>query len=77
MCLAIPIRLKEINGSNGMVEMSGIRRRVNLSLLENPKVGDYVMVHAGFAISIVDEEAAEETLDLLRKVIGQEEGGEG
>ena len=68
MCLAIPGRLEEIQDRNGIVDFGGVRRNVDLSLLENCKVGDYVIVHAGFAIQILDEKDALETLDLLRQL---------
>ncbi len=68
MCLAIPGRLEEIQDRNGIVDFGGVRRTVDLSLLEKCKVGDYVIVHAGFAIQILDEKDALETLDLLRQL---------
>ena len=74
MCLAVPLRLMEIRGDTGVVEMGGLRRRTNLSLVANPKVGDYVIVHAGFAIAILDQEQAEETLDLISQCIQKAEG---
>ncbi|MBI4574586.1 MAG: HypC/HybG/HupF family hydrogenase formation chaperone [candidate division NC10 bacterium] len=74
MCLAVPLRLIEISGDIGVVEMGGLRRRTNLSLVENPKVGDYLIVHAGFAISILDQQQAEETLDLITRCIEKADG---
>jgi len=74
MCLAVPLRVIEISGDIGVVEMGGLRRRTNLSLVENPKVGDYVIVHAGFAISILDQQQAEETLDLIARCIEKADG---
>lgn len=74
MCLAVPLRLMEIRGDIGVVEMGGLRRRTNLSLVESPKVGDYVIVHAGFAISILDQQQAEETLDLITRCIEKADG---
>ena len=68
LCLAIPGRLEEIQDKNGIVDFGGVRRTVDLSLLEKCKVGDYVIVHAGFAIQILDEKDALETLDLLRQL---------
>jgi len=68
LCLAIPGRLEEIQDRNGIVDFGGVRRTVDLSLLEKCKVGDYVIVHAGFAIQILDEKDALETLDLLRQL---------
>ena len=68
MCLAIPGRLEEIQGRYGIVDFSGARRKVDISLLEKCRVGDYLIVHAGFAIEILDEEDALKTLDLLRQL---------
>lgn len=69
MCLAVPIKLVEIKNGFGIVEKDGIKRKVNISLLENPQIGDYLIVHAGFAISVVDEEEALNTLNLLKEII--------
>lgn len=74
MCLAVPLKLIEVHGNVGVVEMGGVKRRTNLSLVESPRVGDYAIVHAGFAISILDQKAAEETLDLIRQCIEKAEG---
>jgi len=68
MCLAIPLRLIEINGSTGIGEQAGMRREIGLDLIENPKIGDYLLVHAGFAIERIDEEEAAETLELFRQL---------
>ena len=75
MCLAVPLRLVEINGLVGIGEMYGVRRNVNLNLVENPKVGDHVIVHAGFAIAIMDEQEADETLALLEEFREDEDEG--
>lgn len=55
MCVAAPMRLVGIDGDEGAAELGGVRRRVSLALLDAPKIGDYVLVHAGFAIAVVDE----------------------
>lgn len=68
MCIAIPMNVKEINGEMGVVEHSGVRREVGLQLLDDVKLGDWVLIHAGFAISKLNQEEAEETLSLLREV---------
>lgn len=67
MCLAIPMNVKEINGDMGVVESQGVRRDVGLMLMEDIKVGDWVLIHAGFAISKLNEQEAEETMALLRE----------
>lgn len=68
MCVAIPMKLIEINGTDGVVEEAGVKRQVGLALLENPQLGQYVLVHAGYAIETLDPEEAEETLRLLRQI---------
>ncbi len=75
MCLAIPLKLIEIKNYMGTFESGGIRRKVNLSLVENPKLGDFVVVHAGFAITIMDQEEGEKTLSLISDWLEQEEQG--
>jgi len=70
MCLAVPMRLVEICGNLGTVELEGVRRTVSLDLLEGPAVGDYVIVHAGFAIERLDPGEARKTLDLFRELEG-------
>ena len=72
MCWAIPAKVKEINGAIGKVELEGTSREVGLQLLEDVHVGDYVLVHAGFAIQKVDEREAEETLKLFDEMFAQE-----
>ncbi len=67
MCIAIPMNVKEINGDMGMVEYNGVRREVGLMLLEDVKLGDWVLIHAGFAISKLNQEEAKETLTLLKE----------
>lgn len=73
MCLAVPLKLVEINNKIGTIESGGIQRKVNLSLVENPKRGDFVVVHAGFAISIMNQEEAEKTLDIIRECLELED----
>ena len=75
MCLAIPLKLVEIENDMGTIESGGIKRKVNLSLVENPKPGDYVVVHAGFAITIMDQEEGEKTLAMISEWLEQEEQG--
>ncbi|MFH1242503.1 MAG: HypC/HybG/HupF family hydrogenase formation chaperone [Pseudomonadota bacterium] len=68
MCLAIPAKIVEINDYMGTIDMEGTRREVSLLLLEDAKIGDYVIVHAGFAIHKIDEAEAKESLKLLREM---------
>ena len=69
MCLAIPMQITEI-GDDGMARVSamGAERDVALDLTPQAVVGDYVLVHAGFAIEVVDEQYAAETLDLIQTI---------
>ena len=67
MCLGVPMRVIRIEGDRGVAEIGGIEREIGLQLLEDVKVGDYVIVHAGFAITRLDEEEAEKTLEILRE----------
>lgn len=69
MCIAIPAKLIEKKGTLGVAEIGGVRHEVDLRLLEDVKVGDYVIIHAGFGIQKLDTKEAEETLDLLREMI--------
>ena len=68
MCLAIPMKVKEIEGDAAVVEAGGIRKNVRLDLLDDVRLGDYVLIHTGYAIEKIDEKEAEETLDLIKKV---------
>jgi hydrogenase expression/formation protein HypC len=71
MCLAIPGRIIEmVDEANGLakVDVSGVRRNVNIALLDDAGVGDYVLIHVGFALSKVDEKEAEETLRMLQEL---------
>ena len=66
MCLAVPMQLTEVrDGAGGVAELEGARYDVNLSLVEAPQVGDYVIVHAGFAIEKLDVEEANARLQLF------------
>ncbi|MEJ2729887.1 MAG: HypC/HybG/HupF family hydrogenase formation chaperone [Deltaproteobacteria bacterium] len=69
MCLAIPSRITKIENNMATIDVEGVQRQASLLLLEDARVGDYVIVHAGFAIQKLDEAAARETLDLLREAI--------
>ena len=69
MCLAVPMKLIEIDGDVGRAELGGVVRDVRLDLLEDAKVGDYVIIHAGFAIQQLDQEEAHRTLALLSELL--------
>ena len=68
MCLAVPLYVKRIEGVMAEVELSGVLRQVSLMLTPEAKVGDYVLVHTGFAISVIDEQEAQATLALLKEL---------
>jgi len=68
MCLAIPARIVELKGDNAVVDAMGNRYRAKTTLLTEAKLGDLVLVHAGFAISLVDEEEAKKTWQLIAEI---------
>ncbi|TFG50732.1 MAG: HypC/HybG/HupF family hydrogenase formation chaperone [Candidatus Brocadiia bacterium] len=68
MCLAIPARIVELNGDNAVVDAMGNLFKAKTTLLADVKMGDLVLVHAGFAISTVDEEEAKETWKLIEEI---------
>jgi len=67
MCLAIPSRITHIEDQIATIDVAGVQRQASLLLLEDARIGDFVIVHAGFAIQKLDADAAQETLMLLRK----------
>ena len=68
MCLAVPLRIAEINGKDAIGERDGVQRKIRLDFIADPKVGEYVIVHAGFAIERLSREQAEEDLAAIREV---------
>ena len=72
MCLAIPALVKSIDGLEAEVEIGGISRKASIMLTPEAKVGDYVLLHTGYAINIVDEEEARSTLDMFREIAEME-----
>ena len=71
MCLAIPGKVVEIvdaENSIAKVDVGGVRRNINTGMLDGTKVGDYVLIHVGFAMSKIDEREAEETLRILKEI---------
>lgn len=75
MCLSIPSKVIEIDEDNvATVDTMGIRRKVSLDLMgDDLRIGDYVLIHVGFAMSKIDEEDAQESLKLYREIIDQME----
>ena len=68
MCHAIPMKIASLNEDRmATVDVLGVTREISLDLTPQAQVGDYVLVHAGFAIEVVDEQYAQETLDLIKE----------
>jgi hydrogenase expression/formation protein HypC len=73
MCLGVPMQVVSIDGSDIVAEIDGVRREASLMILDDRvEVGDFVIVHAGFAIARLDEEEARETLALMREMFRPE-----
>jgi len=68
MCLAVPTLVLSIRGKEAEVELGGVRRTVSVVLTPEVQVHDYVLIHAGFAINVIDEQEAQETLRLFREL---------
>jgi hydrogenase expression/formation protein HypC len=68
MCLAIPMKILKIEGDRAIVSSGGVQRSIGINFLKGPKAGDYVIVHAGFAIEKLDTVKAEETLKILEEL---------
>ena len=73
MCLAVPVRVISREGNEAEVEIGGVKRRVSLVLTPEARVGDYVLLHTGYAISVVDEAEAKETLKIFEEIARLEE----
>ena len=69
MCLAIPAQVKSIDGLYADVEVGGVSRKVSIQLTPEVQVGEYVLLHTGYAINIVDAKEAEETMKLLLEIV--------
>lgn len=68
MCLAVPARIVSVDGDAAVFDVNGVRITGNVMLIENPAPGDWVILHTGVALSRLDPAAAEELLDMLRKL---------
>jgi len=68
MCLGIPMEIIEIKGDTGIAAAEGLRKEVNLQFLKHAKKGDFVIIHAGFAIEKIDRKNAEETLNIYKEM---------
>jgi hydrogenase expression/formation protein HypC len=69
MCLGVVGRIDEINGETAVAEILGVRREISIVLVPEAKIGDYVMIHAGFAINLMDEKDARETEEMIIEVL--------
>ena len=70
MCLAVPLRIVEINGREAVAESMGMKRKIRVDFIDNPRVGEYVIVHAGFAIERLPEEQALADLETWEELDG-------
>lgn len=68
MCLALPMRITNVDGARATIAVEGLEQECSLMLVPGAGVGDYVLVHAGYAISVLDETEAQETYSLLREM---------
>ena len=68
MCLAVPGKIIDLQDMLATVEISGVTRKISIMLLPESQVGDFVLVHAGFAIQIIDEEEVRKTLELFKEL---------
>ena len=68
MCLAVPFKIVEVNGDNGVGEYEGVKRNIRLDFIKDPKPGEYVMLHAGFAIERINEKQAQLDLESWKEL---------
>ena len=68
MCLGIPMKIVKIDGDEGIVESGGLKKKANFSLMKSAKVGDYILLHAGFAIEKIKDSEAKKTIKLLKSL---------
>ena len=71
MCYAIPAKILKIEKDDATVDYGGVIKKVNVSMIEDPAVGDYALIHAGFAIEKLDKKSAEESLKIIRNDLSQ------
>ncbi len=73
MCLAIPTLVKSLDGQLAEVEIGGVTRKISVAMTPEAQVGDYVIVHTGFALSVLDKKEAEETLRIFAEMAALED----
>ena len=76
MCLALPMRITAVDGALATIAAEGLERQCSVLLVPDAAVGDYVLVHAGFAISVIDESEAETRIDLFRELGAFDDDGD-
>lgn len=76
MCLALPMRIIAVDGALATIAAAGLEQQASLTLVPEARVGDWVLVHAGYALSVLDEADARETLDLLAELAAAADGEE-
>ncbi len=69
MCLAVPMQVKTIENEMAVCEIDGVKREASLMMIDDVQIGDYVLIHAGFAIEKIDEDEAQLTLQALREAL--------
>lgn len=69
MCLAVPAKIIELDGENAVVEVGGVWRKSNVSLIRDPRIGDYVLLHAGFAIDKWSEADVREYNEIMNEIL--------
>ncbi len=74
MCLGVPMRVRSVDGSSAEVELGGVLQEISTLLLPSAKEGDFVIVHAGFAIERLNEQAAQRTIDCLKRMQDAQKG---
>jgi len=68
MCLAVPVKIISVNGTNADIDIGGVTRQISIQLTPEAKPGDYALVHTGYAINLMDEAEAQETLEIFKKM---------
>lgn len=69
MCLGVPLKIIKIHGKEAVGEINNISKKIRIDFVPQAKIGDFVMVHAGFALDLMEEEDAKETIDILNQVM--------
>jgi len=76
MCLGVPMRIVSMDGETAICEIDGVKREASLMMIEDAQVGDFVLIHAGFAMEKLDQADAEATLQLFREILAESEAAE-